>query len=91
LIDLPREPILDEADSGSSILAMARHIVSKISSGFKISYLTVENQSEVSVSTSPASEKPELVNSENLLDIWQSANYNLWADELCDVDYFIEK
>ena len=91
MIDLPREQILDEADSGSSILAMARHIVSKISSGFKIAYLTADNQSEKSVSNLPASDKPEFVHSENLLEIWQSANYNIWADELCNLDYFIEK
>ena len=67
LLALPRETVLDESDSGSSILAMARHVVTRISSAFNISYLQTMNVACQSLKTS---DKVELVDSSNLLAIW---------------------
>jgi len=44
LLGLPRETVIDEVDSGSSILAMARHVVSKISSEFEVQYLQIKDE-----------------------------------------------
>lgn len=44
LIGLPREIVIDEVDSGSPILTMARHVVSKISSEFDVQYLQIKDE-----------------------------------------------